>query len=172
MAQIETKKTPVTKIKVASPKKSTKAVAPVVKNKVAEITEKLNVVKSRDGGTPVVESPKLSKFINKNLKVSPRKLRLLVTDIKKFDPLTAVSRLQFTNTNASRLLKKCLQDAIASAKHNYNFLPQSLKFTDFRVDEGMKIKRMDKSHGSRFARGIIQKRHSRLIIVLSGTIAG
>jgi len=34
----------------------------------------------------------------------------------------------------------------------------------------MKIKRMDKSHGSRFARGIIQKRHSRLVIVLSGTI--
>jgi large subunit ribosomal protein L22 len=162
MAQIETKKTPVAKVKVAAPQKSAKTVAPAVKKlpKVSQVTP------------PVVDAPKLSKFINKNLKVSPRKLRLLVANIKKLDPVTAVGRLKFTNTNAARLLCKCLEDAIASAKHNYNFMPQTLKFTDFRVDEGMKIKRMDKSHGSRFARGVIQKRHSRLIIVLSGTIAG
>jgi len=113
-----------------------------------------------------------ARFINKNLKVSPRKLRLLVNGIKKFDPLTAIAKLKFTNTNAARLLLKCLEDAVASAKHNYNLVPETLKYTDFRVDEGMKIKRMDKSHGSRFARGIIQKRHSRLTIILSGTIQG
>lgn len=120
---------------------------------------------------PVPEAIKTARYINKNLKVSPRKLRLVVTDVKKMDPNTALSRLKFTNSNAARLLTKCLQDAIASAKHNYKFLPDSLKFYEFRVDEGLKIKRMDKSHGSRFARGVIQKRHSRLIIILSGTIA-
>ena len=120
----------------------------------------------------VTTKPVLARFINKTLKVSPRKLRLLVNGIKKFDPLTAIARLKFTNTNAARLLLKCLEDAVASAKHNYNLVPETLKYTDFRVDEGMKIKRMDKSHGSRFARGIIQKRHSRLTIILSGTIQG
>lgn len=120
---------------------------------------------------PVKETVNTAKYINKNLKISPRKLRLLVADVKKMTPATVLSRLKFTNSNAARLLAKCLEDAIASAKHNYKFLPDSLKFYDFRVDEGMKIKRMDKSHGSRFARGVIQKRHSRLVITLSGTIA-
>ena len=122
---------------------------------------------------PIISAtPIFAKFINKNLKVSPRKLRLVVTAVKKLDPVTAINRLKFTNSNAARLLCKCLEDAVASAKHNYKLSAPTLYFTDFRVDEGMKIKRMDKSHGSRFARGIIQKRHSRLVITLSGTIQG
>lgn len=130
--------------------------------------KKITVVKKAEIITPAT---KTAKYINKNLKVSPRKLRLVANIIKKFAPAEAVTRLNFTNTNAARLLVKCVKDAIASATHNYNLLPQTLKFTDVRVDEGLKIKRMDKSHGSRFARGVIQKRHSRLTIILSGTIA-
>jgi large subunit ribosomal protein L22 len=145
MAKIITKKDTVEKIKVIAPKAEVKV----------------------EALTPI-----LAKYINKNLKVSPRKLRLVVASVKKLDPSDALNRLKFTNTNAARLLAKCVEDAIASAKNNYKLLPQTLKFTDFRVDEGLKIKRMDKSHGSRFARGIIQKRHSRLVIVLSGTIQG
>lgn len=152
MAQIETKKTIAKKITVT--KKVTKVKAPL--KKPAEVI------------IPVV---KTARYTNKNLKVSPRKLRLVANNIKNLKPADVVVRLRFTNSNAARLLAKCVEDAIASAVHNYNLLPQTLKFTDFRVDEGLKIKRMDKSHGSRFARGIIQKRHSRLIIVLSGTIA-
>ena len=144
MAQIETKKT--------TPAKIVEAVK-------AEIPQ---------SGTATVKS---AKYINKNLKVSPRKLRLVAIAIKKMSPAEAVTRLKFTNTNAARLFGKCVEDAIASATHNYNLLSQTLKFTDLRVDEGLKIKRMDKSHGSRFARGVIQKRHSRLTIILSGTIA-
>jgi large subunit ribosomal protein L22 len=148
MAQIETKKITPAKITVA--KKTA-----VAKPEVKKIETKLS----------------LAKYTNKNLKISPRKLRLVANSVKSLKPADVVVRLRFTNSNASRLLAKCVEDAIASAVHNFNLLPQTLKFTDFRVDEGLKIKRMDKSHGSRFARGIIQKRHSRLIIVLSGTIA-
>ena len=126
---------------------------------------------------PEVKQPEIispvngtAKYINKNLKVSPRKLRLVANAVKKMAPAEVVTRLKFTNSNAARLLGKCVEDAIASATHNNHLLSGSLKFTDFRVDEGLKIKRMDKSHGSRFARGIIQKRHSRLTIILSGTI--
>jgi large subunit ribosomal protein L22 len=118
----------------------------------------------------VPTAPVHSKYINKNLKVSPRKLRLVVAAVKKLSPTVAVTQLKFTNSNAARILCKAIEDAIASAKNNYHLIPSSLFFTDIRVDEGMKIKRMDKSHGSRFARGIIQKRHSRLNITLSGTI--
>jgi large subunit ribosomal protein L22 len=149
MAQIETKKITPKKITVAKKVEAVKAEIP-------------------QSGTPAT---KTARYINKNLKVSPRKLRLLANVVRKLAPADVVTRLKFTNTNAARLLGKCVEDAIASATHNSNLLPQTLKFTDFRVDEGLKIKRMDKSHGSRFARGVIQKRHSRLTIILSGTIA-
>lgn len=169
MAQIITKKPKSDKIITTKPLKA--SISDVKKpsklnNKPAKISKEVITPKI------VADVPVLARYINKNLKVSPRKLRLVVTNVKKLDPVTAVNRLKFTNTNAARLLCKCLEDAIASAKHNYKLLPSTLKFNQFRVDEGMKIKRMDKSHGSRFARGIIQKRHSRLIIILSGTIQG
>lgn len=146
-------------------KKKTTKISPVKKPIAASKVAKTKIIK------PIEVKPGLAKFINKNLKVSPRKLRLLANNIKKLKPADAVIQLRFTNSSSARLLVKCVEDAIASAVNNHHLLPQTLKFTDFRVDEGLKIKRMDKSHGSRFARGIIQKRHSRLIIVLSGTIA-
>jgi len=149
MAKIETKKIIPTKVKVAAPKKV--------------VTLKKEIVK------PTVV---LAKYSHSNLKISPRKLRLLVNDVKKLNPNEALIRLKFTNTNGARLLVKSLQIAISNAKNNYKLNPETLKFADVRVDEGQKIKRMDKSHGSRFARGVIMKRHSRLILVLSGTIAG
>lgn len=113
---------------------------------------------------------KLVNFSHPNLKVSPRKLRLLANDVKSMAPHEVAVKLKFVNTNASRLFLEVLKNAIATAKNNYNLDASSLKFQEVRVDEGTKIKRMDKSHGSRFARGVIVKRHSRLSIVLSGTI--
>lgn len=161
MAQIETKKTTVSKITVA--KKTA-----VAKSKTSKVVDQKPVSPKIE---TVVAETKTARYINKNLKVSPRKLRLVANEVKKMNPSEVVVRLKFTNSNAARILAKCVEDAVASAIHNHHLLASSLKFTDFRVDEGMKIKRMDKSHGSRFARGIIQKRHSRLVIVLSGTIA-
>lgn len=146
-----TKTTPAKKpaVKASKPavkKETTKAVAPVAK----------------------VESKKIV-YSHSNLKVSPRKLRLLANEIKKIAPVEAVTRLQFTNTNAARLFRSCLKTAIANAKAA-GINQDNLSFSEVMVNEGQKIKRMDKSHGSRFARGIITKRHSRLNITLSGTI--
>ena len=141
--------------------------------KKSTLIKKTTVKAVKTPVTKVVDAPStvgIAKYLNKNLKVSPRKLRLVVTAVKALKPLDAQIRLKFTNTNAARILSKAIQDAIASAKNNHHLDSSSLCFTEMRVDEGMKIKRMDKSHGSRFARGIIQKRHSRLVIVLSGTI--
>jgi large subunit ribosomal protein L22 len=154
MAQIETKKTTTTKITVAK--------KPVVAKKPLEkLVESTRVDETRLGR---------ARYINKNLKVSPRKLRLVANAVKKIAPSEAVTRLKFTNSNAARLMGKCIEDAIASATHNSHLLSPTLKFSAIQVDEGLKIKRMDKSHGSRFARGLIQRRHSRLTIILSGTI--
>ena len=124
--------------------------------------------------SPVITAPKVetvtkvAKYFNKNLMISPRKLRLLAENIKKLSPTEALTRLKFTNTKAARILVKAVQNVIADAKNNFNLDPATLKFDLIKVDEGMKIKRMDKAHGSRFARGLIQKRHSRLVIHVKG----
>ena len=146
---VETK---VTKTKVSKVKEAVaKAVAPVIK-------------------TPKVEVSvlKVDKYLNKNVMISPRKLRLLADNIRKMSPVEALGRLKFTNTKAARIMVKALQNVIADAKNNFNLDTNSLKFDLLKVDEGLKIKRMDKAHGSRFARGLIQKRHSRLVIHVKG----
>lgn len=141
-------------IKSKTPKTDVKK-TPVVK------TKKTTEVKSE----PVF---KIAKYQNKNVMISPRKLRLLANDIKKMAPTEALLKLKFTNTKAARILVRAIQNVISDAKNNFNLDTDTLKFDAIQVNEGMKIKRMDKSHGSRFARGLIMKRHSRLIINVRG----
>lgn len=109
-----------------------------------------------------------ARYLNKNIQLSPRKLRLLVDQVRKFTPVEALARLKFVNTKAARILIKALKNIIADSNNNFNLNINSLKFDTMKVDESIKFKRMDKSHGSHFARGIIQKRHSRLLIIVKG----
>ena len=126
--------------------------------------------------TPIVAAPviapefKLSKYTDKNIKISPRKLRLLATSIKKLSPQIALTKLSLTKTKAARVLASALKTVISVAKNNYDLIPETLKFDTITVDEGPKTKRMDKSHGSHFARGIIIKRHSYLTIIVKGQV--
>ena len=135
------------------------------------ITKKV-VAKKEVAATPVAAAPefKSSVYNDKNIKISPRKLRLMANSIKKMSPIEASIKLSLTNTKAARILTAALKTVVSVAKNNYNLLPESLKFESIQVDEGPKIKRMDKSHGSHFARGIIMKRHSRLIIIVKGQV--
>jgi large subunit ribosomal protein L22 len=140
-------------------KKITKVKIPAVKKAVVKKAE----VKAVE-----VSTAKIAKYFNKDLMISPRKLRLLADNIRKLSPVEALSRLKFTNTKSARIMIKALQNIIADAKNNFNLEANTLKFDLLKVDEGLKMKRMDKAHGSRFARGLIQKRHSRLIIHIKG----
>jgi large subunit ribosomal protein L22 len=141
-------------------------VAKVVKKTVLAKADK-TVVNTK----PVVKVEvdwKLVKFVNKNIQISPRKLRLLVDEVRKFSPQEALNRVKFINTKSARILVQALKNVIADAKNNFNLDTNSLKFDTIKADEATKIKRMDKSHGSHFARGLIQKRHSRLVIIVKG----
>jgi len=113
-------------------------------------------------------APVIVKYYDKNIKVSPRKLRLLANSIKAISPVKVIPQLALTNTKSARILTRAIKNIVSVAKNNYNLLPESLKFNSILVDEGQKIKRMDKSHGSHFARGIIIKRHSRLTLIIQG----
>lgn len=150
--------------------------------KKTTITKKAPITKVVKKTTPVkVEKPvitkpaiktettlQLVKFVNKNIQISPRKLRLLVDEVRKLNPTEALARVKFINTKSARILVQALKNVIADAKNNFNLDTNTLKFDTIKADEAIKIKRMDKSHGSHFARGLIQKRHSRLVIIVKG----
>lgn len=111
---------------------------------------------------------KTIRFLDKNVKLSPRKLRLLANIVKKMTPAVALSHLSIENSRCARYLTKAIKTAIADAINNHKLVEDSLKFDSILVNESIKYKRMDKSHSSRFARGLIQKRHSRLTIYIKG----
>ena len=147
--------------------KKTTTKAKVVKTKaIKKPVETVAAVKPVETKTETVF--KTAKYVNKNIQLSPRKLRLLVDEIRKLSPTEALNRVKFVNTKAARILTQALKNIIADAKNNFNLDTNSLKFDTIKADEALKIKRMDKSHGSRFARGLIQKRHSRLVIIVKG----
>lgn len=111
---------------------------------------------------------KTIRYLDKNIKLSDRKLRVLANQIKKLPPQKAVDQLSFTNSKPARVLKKALSNIIADAQNNHNLSLETLQIKSIMVDQGIRFKRMDKSHGSRFNRGLIQKRHSRLQILITG----
>lgn len=152
------KKTPAEKVvKKTTPAKVTKPVVKKITNKAE------NKVATKSETTL-----QLVKFVNKNIQISPRKLRLLVDEVRKLSPQEALNRVKFINTKSARILVQALKNVIADAKNNFNLDTNTLKFDTIKADEAIKIKRMDKSHGSHFARGLIQKRHSRLVIIVKG----
>lgn len=152
-------------------KKTTKVVKAVKAETVKKPVDKKTLSKAEGKPVEVQKQEtvfKTAKYVNKNIQISPRKLRLLVDEVRKFSPVEALNRVKFINTKSARALTQALKNIIADAKNNFNLDTNSLKFDTIKADEALKIKRMDKSHGSRFARGLIQKRHSRLVIIVKG----
>jgi len=59
-----------------------------------------------------------------------------------------------------------IYSASANAVNNLNLKEENLVVNQLLVDEGPRVKRMDKSHGARFNRGIIRKRTSHVKVIL------
>lgn len=126
------------------------------------------VVKKTQSKPVVTQTEVIVRYLDKNVKISPRKLRLVANIVKKMSPPVALNHLQIENSKAGRVLLKAIKTAIADCLGNHKLDEKSLKFSSILVNEGIKYKRMDKSHSSRFSRGLIQKRHSRLTINIKG----
>ncbi len=104
----------------------------------------------------------------RSLPISPRKLRLVAAAFKNKTPEEALTLLPFVNKKGARFLYKAVRTAIADAEHNFHLNKSSLRFEKILVNEGTRLKRMDKSHSARFHQGLIQKRRSHLIVSLKG----
>lgn len=78
---------------------------------------------------------------SKNIKISPRKVRLVADMVKKFPIPAAISQLLVTNKRAAGPLKKTLDSAIANAVNNFKAKKEDLVIKEIVVNEGIVYKR-------------------------------
>ncbi len=103
--------------------------------------------------------------IQKNLKSSPRKLRLVADMVRKMTPAQAVLQLQFTNTAAAPLLAKVIKTALANGGN-----AEGLVFKSIEVNEGMKMRRIRVGTAGRGRNRPYKKRMSNVKIIVTDDV--
>ena len=106
--------------------------------------------------------------IAKNIKISPRKVRLVVASIKKKNLSSANAVLSVMNKRAALPIKKTIDSAIANAVNNFKADKTSLTIRDIIVSEGVSMKRYHFA-----ARGRVRpykRRTSHIRVVLTDNI--
>lgn len=101
------------------------------------------------------------------IRTSPRKLRLVAKALSGLSPEKVVFSLKAVNKRAARPILLVMQQAIANAKNNFAANPGDLTVETIQILEGPRgAKRMDKSHGARFDRGLKRRRLAHILIKL------
>lgn len=106
----------------------------------------------------------------RQLRISPRKVRLVSGVIKGLDVAAARYQLNALVKKSSTPMLKLLNSALANAKNNFNLEESNLFVKDVIVDEGVKLKRgLPKGFGRISP---IQKKTSHIKIVLEEKVPG
>ncbi|HQO27586.1 MAG TPA: 50S ribosomal protein L22 [Candidatus Pacearchaeota archaeon] len=100
------------------------------------------------------------------LRVSPRKVRLVVDLVRGKSVEEARQILKYTVRASAQPVAKLLESAVANARHNYRLAPESLKISRITVDEGQTYKRFRPESRGRVAP--IHKKTSHITLTLVG----
>ncbi|MBM0067860.1 MULTISPECIES: 50S ribosomal protein L22 [Alkalicoccobacillus] len=106
-----------------------------------------------------------AKAVAKQIRIAPRKVRLVIDLIRGKDVGEAVAILRHTPKAASPVVEKLLNSAIANAEHNYEMEPNNLVISEAFVDEGVTLKRFRPRAMGRASK--INKRSSHITIVVT-----
>jgi large subunit ribosomal protein L22 len=99
-----------------------------------------------------------------DLRMSPRKVRLVIDLVRKMPVDKAISQLKFTNKKATEPIVKLIESAIANGVNTYGLDRSNLFIKEIRSDEGTTLKRwMPKAHGRAT---VIRKRGAHVKLVL------
>ena len=101
----------------------------------------------------------------KNVRIAPRKVRLVVDLIRGKEVGEAIAILRHTPRAASPVVEKVLNSAIANAEHNYEMDANNLVVSEVYVNEGPTLKRFRPRAQGRASQ--INKRTSHITIVVT-----
>ena len=105
-----------------------------------------------------------AKAVAKFVRISPRKVRLVIDLIRGKSVSEAVDILRFTPKAASLPIEKVIRSAAANAEHNYDMNADELYVAEARVDAGPTLKRYrPRAQGRAYP---ILKRSSHITVVV------
>lgn len=99
------------------------------------------------------------------LRISPRKVRLVLNLIRGKDVVSAEALLQHLPKRSSHPILKLLKSAQANAEHNFKIDPTTLFIRQAFADEGPKLKRYEPHAMGRAT--VVMKRSSHVTVVLA-----
>ncbi len=106
----------------------------------------------------------------RNLRIAPRKVRLVSGLLKGMDVIQAKFQLRQWPKRSSQPISKLLDSAMANAHNNYGLIKENLFIKEISVDGGTVLKRfMSKGFGSASP---ILKRTSHIRIILDEKMPG
>lgn len=100
----------------------------------------------------------------KFVRISPRKVRLVVDQVRGLSVEEAERLLHFMNKRGATPVLKLIKSAVANAEHNYKLKKENLFISRITADEGITIKRYRARAFGRAA--MIRKRSSKLTVIL------
>ena len=105
------------------------------------------------------------KAIAKDVKISPRKVRLVVDLVRGKKVDEALTILKYTPTPTARVVAKAVKSAAANAENNYQLEPSDLKVVRIYADEAPTLRRYRPR--SRGQVSPILKRSSHITVVVA-----
>lgn len=145
--------------KTTQVKKTTKvAVTPKSSSTVKKVPAKKAAEKKDD--KMITEIKASARFI----KVSPRKVRLVIDLIKKMSLEETLDRIKMVKKQSSMPLEKLIRSAVANAENNFQIDKKDLFIKKLTVDDGPTLKRFrPRAHGRS---AMIRKRTSHIDLIL------
>ena len=106
-----------------------------------------------------------AKAFANNIRISPRKVRIVANLVRGKNVGDALAILRHTPKHASRVVEKTLRSAMANAENNHDMNVNQLYVSTIFVDAGPTLKRIHpRSRGQAFS---IFKRTSQLTVKVS-----
>ena len=105
-----------------------------------------------------------SRAVARYIRISPRKVRLIMDEIRGRKVEEALNQLSFAPKKGAIILKKLINSAVANAEQNFEMDVDKLYIKRLFADEGPTLKRFRPRAMGRAAR--IRKRTSHLTVVL------
>ena len=106
----------------------------------------------------------------KRLRVSPRKARLVVDQVRGKAVSDAIDILSFSTSKSAPLVRKVLESAMANAENNEGADVDDLKISEIYVNEGITVKRVRPRARGRADR--ILKRTCHVTVTLTDAVDG
>jgi len=101
----------------------------------------------------------------RNVRLTPRKARLVVDLVRDKDVNKALDTLSLLNKKAAPIIKKVINSALANAKHNFNLKGDNLYISKAYINAGSIMKRVNPK--ARGRADTIVKKLSHVTIYLS-----